>query len=78
MDNIVLVISFTLLKFLPFFHDFKHRKIQGKGRQCGLGVSRQFSQVGRAAHETGSPSGASAYDWGKGKGERGRKMQNSF
>nr|WP_039753814.1 hypothetical protein [Hassalia byssoidea] len=26
----------------------------------GLGVSRQFSQVGRAAHETGSPSGASA------------------
>jgi hypothetical protein len=28
----------------------------GKGRQCGLGVG---------------PSGASAYDWGKGKGNAG-------
>jgi hypothetical protein len=57
--------------------------------QCGLGVSRQFSQVGRAAHETGSPSGASAVGepknvasgvmghgaWGFSSGERGKEKR---
>lgn len=32
----------------------------GQNEQRGLGVSRQFSKVGRPAHETGSPSGATA------------------
>jgi hypothetical protein len=33
MDNMVLVITFTLLKFLPLFDDFKHRKISEKRKE---------------------------------------------